>query len=432
MSRAEDMTPDAPDDEDLDEDWGTTRSKPESVGRPRRSMSRAQRLRAERNNKRRKMFSRVSLAVLILLVVGVVFLGSSLWHKVFGPGNDFAGGGVSDLVIEVHDGDTTTAIAQQLHERNVVATVKAFVDAASHSAAMSEIQPGFYKVRTEIPAADAVKRLVDPNNRVGRLVIPEGLQLDDTTDVKTNKVTPGIFSLISKASCVELDSKQRCVGSNDLRQAAGSVDLGLLAIPGWALPSVKALGTDHRRLEGLIAPGTWNVDPAGTPETILAGLISVSAHQYEQWGLLGAAQTAGLNPYQVLVVASLAQKESQPDDFAKVARVIYNRLQTVDHRELQFDSTVNYPLDRKEVATTDLDRERVTPWNTYAREGLPATPICSPGEPALTAALNPAPGDWLYFVTTDKQGTTLFTRDYQQHLANIEQAKHNGVLDSSR
>ncbi len=63
--------------------------------------------------------------------------------------------------------------------------------------------------------------------------------------------------------------------------------------------------------------------------------------------------------------------------------------------------------------------------------GLPATPICSPGQPALAAAEQPAPGDWLYFVTIDMQGTTLFTRDYQQHLANIELAKRNGVLDSA-
>lgn len=428
MTPPDDTGQDGPDDED----WGATRTKPESVGPPRRSMSRAQRLRSERNGRRRRMFSRVALAGLILVVVGAVFLGSSLWHKVFGPGNDFTGGGGADLVIEVHNGDSTTAIAQQLHQRNVVATVKAFVDAAAGTKAMSEIQPGFYKVRTEIPAADAVSRLIDPHNRVGRLVIPEGLQLDDTTDVKTNKVSPGIFSLISQASCVDLDGQNKCVGASDLRQAAGSVDLNVLAIPTWALPAVKALGTDHRRLEGLIAPGTWNVDPSGTPETILAGLIGVSAQQYEQWGLLDSAHGAGLDPYEVLVVASLAQKESQPQDFAKVARVIYNRLNTPDHRELQFDSTVNYPLDRKEVATTDLDRARSTPWNTYEREGLPATPICSPGEPALTAALSPAPGDWLYFVTTDKQGTTLFTRDYQQHLTNIELAKRNGVLDSSR
>ena len=54
------------------------------------------------------------------------------------------------------------------------------------------------------------------------------------------------------------------------------------------------------------------------------------------------------------------------------------------------------------------------------------------GAPALAAAEHPAAGDWLYFVTIDLQGTTLFTRDYKQHLANIELAKRNGVLDSAR
>jgi len=137
-----------------------------------------------------------------------------------------------------------------------------------------------------------------------------------------------------------------------------------------------------------------------------------------------------LSPYQVLVVASLVQRESKPQDFAKVARVIYNRL--AEHRKLEFDSTVNYPLDRREVATTDGDRAQTTPWNTYAIDGLPATPICSPGTDALRAAEHPEDGDWLYFVTIDTQGTTLFTRDYQQHLANIELAKRNGVLDSAR
>ena len=183
-------------------------------------------------------------------------------------------------------------------------------------------------------------------------------------------------------------------------------------------------------MEGLIAPGTWNIDPSGSPQQILSTLIGASATLYAQGGLLDTTNSLNMSPYQILTVASLVQREAKPQDFAKVARVIYNRL--AEHRTLEFDSTVNYPLDRQEVATTDADRAQHTPWNTYVRQGLPATPICSPGEPALTAAEHPAAGDWLYFVTIDMQGTTLFTRDYQQHLANIELAKRNGVLDSAR
>jgi len=370
-----------------------------------------------------------AVGLLVVVIVAAVFLGSKLWHS-FGPQNDYAGGGKKDLVIQVHAGDSTTAIGETLHNQNVVRTVKAFLEAADGNEAISSIQPGYYRMRTEIPAAWAVKRLADPQSRVGKVVIPEGQQLDDTTDVKTNDVTPGIFTMISKASCVDLDGDKRCVTVDDLRAAAEKTPLASLSVPAWAIEPATRMGTDHRRIEGLIAPGTFNVNPSGSSQTILETLISASTQQYVKSGLLDTATAMNMSPYNVLVVASLVQREAKPQDFAKVARVIYNRL--AEHRTLEFDSTVNYPLDRREVATTDADRAQQTPWNTYVSDGLPATPICSPGADALKAAEHPEDGDWLYFVTIDAQGTTLFTRDYQQHLANIELAKRNGVLDSAR
>ncbi|BBY84078.1 endolytic transglycosylase MltG [Mycolicibacterium pulveris] len=410
--------------------WGRERAEPVAVGPPRRTMTRAQRIREARNRRRRRIVGVLTLATLIVIAVAAVFLGSKLWHTMFGTANDYAGEGVNDVVIQVHDGDSTTAIGQTLHEHRVVATVGAFVSAAEGNPAISSIQPGFYKVRTEIPASNAVERLTDPQNRVGKLVIPEGRQLDDVRDVKTNAVTDGILSLISRATCVDLDGEQHCVSAEHLKDTASTATPAALAVPDWARDAVTALGQDHRRLEGLIAPGMWNIDPSASPEQILSTLISASATQYAKGGLLDTALAMNLSPYQVLTVGSLVQREATPEDFAKVARVIYNRL--AENRTLEFDSTVNYPLDRIEVATTDADRAQLTDWNTYVRPGLPATPICSPGQPALTAAEKPAPGDWLYFVTIDMQGTTLFTRDYDQHLANIQLAMGNGVLDSAR
>lgn len=369
------------------------------------------------------------LSLAIGVVIAAVFVGSRLWHG-GGSRYDFAGDGKQDLVVEVHSGDSTTAIGETLYKKNVVKTVKAFLGAAESNHAITAIQPGYYRMRTELPAATAVKRLVDPGNRVGKLVIPEGQQLDDTADVKTNDTTPGIFTMISKASCVELDGNKHCVSDTDLRAAAENTPLPSLLVPPWAVPSATAMGNDHRRIEGLIAPGTWNINPSASPEEILSTLINSSAELYMRSGLQDTATAMNMSPYNVLVVASLVQRESKPQDFAKVARVIYNRL--AEHRKLEFDSTVNYPLDRREVATTDGDRAQATPWNTYASEAMPATPICSPGTDALKAAEHPDDGDWLYFVTIDTQGTTLFTRDYQQHLANIELAKRNGVLDSAR
>ena len=406
------------------------RAEPEAVGPPRRRMSRVARNRAERGRRRRRFAGRITAGVLVVVVVAGVFLGSKLWHAVFGAGDDYTGGGKRDVVIQIQDGDSTTAVGETLHNQGVVATVRAFVNAAHGNTAITSIQPGFYRMRTEIPAANAVARLADPNNRVGRLVIPEGRQLDDTTDMKTNKVNPGILSLISRATCVDLDGNKRCVSIDDLRAAAGNSAPAVLSVPAWAVEPVTELGNDHRRLEGLIAPGTFNVDPSATAESILANLVSAGAVEYTKSGLVDTAQAMHLSPYDILVVASLVQQEASSQDFPKVAQVIYNRLNA--HHTLEFDSTVNYPLDRREVATSDADRAQKTPWNTYVSQGLPATAICSPGVDALRAAEHPEPGDWLYFVTIDAQGTTLFTRDYKQHLANIELAKRNGVLDSAR
>ncbi len=406
------------------------RAEPEAVGPPCRRMSRVARNRAERGRRRRRFAGRIALGLIVVVVVAAVFVGTKLWHTVFGSGDDYTGSGKRDIVIHVQDGDSTTAVGETLQNQGVVATVRAFVNASHGNSAISSIQPGYYRMRTEIPAVNAVARLADPDNRVGKLVIPEGRQLDDTTDMKTNVANPGIFSLISRATCVELDGNRRCVSTADLRAAATNSTPAALAVPPWAAEPVSELGKDHRRIEGLIAPGTFNVDPAAPAESILASLISAGAVEYMKSGLVDSAQTMNLSPYDILVVASLVQQEANSQDFSKVAQVIYNRLH--DHHTLEFDSTVNYPLDRREVATSDADRAQRTPWNTYVSQGLPATAICSPGVDALRAAEHPQPGDWLYFVTIDAQGTTLFTKDYQQHLANIELAKRNGVLDSAR
>jgi UPF0755 protein len=409
------------------ENWGRERTEPVAVGAAPRRSSRADRMRDERVRRRRKNSRNLILALLVVVIIAAAFIFSRLWHSWFG---DYSGGGTDDVVIQVHDGDSTRAIGQTLQDSKVVASAQKFVDEARDNSAISSIQPGYYQMRTEISAADAVRRLTDPQNRVGKLVIPEGRQLDDVQDVKTNAVTEGIFTLISHASCVQLDGERHCVSVDELRQVAGSDSPSALNVPTWAEQQVRAMGGDHRRLEGLIAPGTFNINPAWAAQEMLAKLIGDSATQFSQRGLGDSPDGLSMSAYQTLIVASLVQHEAKPADFAKVARVIYNRLQV--HQKLEFDSTINYSLDRQEVATTDADRGRNTPWNTYLNEGLPKTPICSPGEQALAAAERPEPGDWLYFVTVDMQGTTLFTRDYQEHLANIELAKRNGVLDSAR
>src|SRR5258705_13619276 len=205
----------------MTDNWGRGRAEPVAVGPPRRRMTRADRIREARGQRKRRIGRGFVLVMLVVVVVGAGFLGSKLWHTMFGGNNDYSGDGANDVVIQIHGGDSTTAIGKTLEEHKVVATVAAFVGAADGNAAISSIQPGFYKVRTEIPASNAVARLADPQNRVGKLVIPEGRQLDDVQDVKTKAVTDGIFNLISHATCVDLDGERHCVPVEDLKKAAG-------------------------------------------------------------------------------------------------------------------------------------------------------------------------------------------------------------------
>ena len=401
------------------------RAKPEPVGAERGGRAQRRSHRTPAPTGRRRLVA--VLAALALVVIAAIVFGPRLLKS---P-TDFTGDGKEDVVIQVHSGDSTTVIAQALKERGVIANVDVFLAAARGNAEIAAIQPGFYKMRTEIPSATAVAELTNAQSRVGKMVIPEGRQLDDVKAVGSGAVTEGIFTLISEATCVELNGEKNGGPAQDRKTAAGEGPLSSLNVPEWALQGAGVMGNSHRRLEGLIAPGTWNVDPSGTPKEILATLVAESNAHYVKGGLLETAQALNLSPYEVLIVGSLVQKESKPADFAKVARVIYNRLDS-EYDRLEFDSTVNYPLDRQEVATTDTDRKTATPWNTYAMAGLPATPICSPGDDALAAAERPEPGDWLYFVTVDLDGTTLFTADYQEHLSNIEKARGSGILNSGR
>ncbi len=372
----------------------------------------------------------VALIGVLALAALAIVLGPKVKNMIKPP-TDYSGEGKQDVVVQVHEGDSGTVIAQTLKDQGVIANADVFLSAADGNSDFAAIQPGFYKLRTSIPSATAVQKLTDPASRIGKLVIPEGRQLDDIAAVGSGKVTEGIFTLIADASCVELNGEKKCLSAKELKAAASEGPLSSLNVPEWAAKGAAVMGQSHRRLEGLIAPGTWNIDPAATPKQVLATLVAESNDHYLKGGLLDTAKALNLSPYEVLIVGSLVQKEAQPADFAKVARVIYNRLNS-EYDRLEFDSTVNYPLDRQEVATTDKDRHTETPWNTYAKAGLPATPICSPGDDALAAAERPDEGDWLYFVTINQDGTTLFTNDYQEHLANIEKAQSSGILNSGR
>lgn len=375
--------------------------------------------------KRRQRFIAVVIAALILIIGAIIYIGVAMSNK---TPHDYEGegNGVVQLV-EIPEGSSISELGPELEERDIVATNAAFQTAANNNPDAGSVQPGFYRLQEQMNAAAAVAALLNPDNQVDLLDIHGGATMMDVT-VVGGDTRQGIYSQIAAVTCSEGSSN--CITVDELQQVASTVAPADLGVPEWAIAAVEARGNDPKRLEGLIMPGRYVVNPANEAQGILTDLITRSASHFEETDITGRADAIGLTPYELLTAASLIEREAPAGDFDKVARVILNRL--AEPMQLQFDSTVNYGLSEQEVATTDEDRQTVTPWNTYAMDGLPQTPIAAVSDEALQAMENPAEGNWLYFVTVDTDGTTVFNDTFEQHQADTERALNSGVLDSNR
>jgi UPF0755 protein len=404
------------DDLDLFADERTERT------RPVRSRSSAKRP-APRKKKRKKAVVWIGMVV-VLALIGV---GGYYGYKQLtgiGDYDDFAGQGDKDVVIKVSNGESTGDIAATLADAGVVASTRAFVVAAEANADVRGLQPGYYVVKENSSGAAAVKQIVDPKAQVGRFEVRPGAQLESITNTADNSVIDGIIAKLSKASCADLNGQSTCVPPEQLVQVAETADLTKLGVPEWAVPDASR-AEPKRRLEGLVMPGLYDVKPGSTAEELWTQVVTASAAQMQAWGMPTIADATGYTPYQVLVMASLVEKEAITEDFGKVSRVTYNRLH--ENMRLQYDSTINYVLDRPAIRTRPEDRDKVGAYNSYNNFGLPPTPISAPGENALKAAVAPEPGDWLFFVKCEKDGTSCFAVDDDGHEANKDTAQANGA-----
>jgi len=283
--------------------------------------------------------------------------------------------------VTVAQGAGGSAIATVLADQDVVKTTKAFIEAASEDPKSAGIQPGVYEMRTQMKATDALAILVDPANRiVTKVVVPEG------------KWAKEVYPILSKATGIPVAEYAKAA-----KDAAG------LGLPASAKGNV----------EGYLFPASYEFEPDTTAVDHLRTMVAESTKRLE---------ALGVTPEQMertMIVASLVEAEARfAEDRPKVARVVENRL--AQDMQLQFDSTVNYAIGKHGITTTDADRASKSPYNTYQVTGLPPGPIGNPGESAIQAAAQPAPGPWLYFVTVDPiKGTTKFAVTYEEHQANV-------------
>ncbi|MEQ3549807.1 endolytic transglycosylase MltG [Pseudonocardia nematodicida] len=362
-------------------------------------------------------FRRRRLALLAsALLAGAVLVASALF--VLGP-DDYIGTGSGSVVVRVQQGDSTSAIGDTLVAAGVVKSRSAFVGAAAGEPDIARVQPGFYELRSEMSGSSAAEAMVDPERRVGFMDVRGGVQLDDTR-APNGDVSAGVITQISEATCLgRADDEPRCTTPDQLREAMAAADPAAIGVPDWAADGFRA-ATPERRLEGLIAPGPYNIDPVGNPDQVLREVLEISSARLAEAGL------SGEGAYRTLVLASIVEKEGLAEDMPQVARVIENRLAI--NQRLEMDSTVNYPLDVQALRTTAEARGTPGPYNTYLNTGLPPTPVASVSTTALAAAEAPPEGPWLFFVRCTTEGASCFSVTYEEHLVEVDKARAAGAF----
>jgi UPF0755 protein len=176
--------------------------------------------------------------------------------------------------------------------------------------------------------------------------------------------------------------------------------------------------------EGLLFPDTYEFAASAAPADILQRLASTMEQRVGSidWTLL---EEAGMSIYDGVTLASLIETEVLLDEERPtVSSVIHNRLGL--GMKLDIDATVLYALGTRDAAL--FDGEVDSPYNTYLVNGLPPTPIASPGRASLEAAAAPAETEFLYYVLSDLEGHHAFATTLDEHNANVAQAREDGVL----
>jgi UPF0755 protein len=406
--------------DDLDLAW-EEQQEPRRRGAPQTRQAR-QRRRKERK-RRRRSFGALFISFLLLAALGGgVYFGVGKLQELFGA-PDFTGNPAKVAVnVTVEPGDAAPQIGEELYEKGVVKSVRAFVKAADANPDHTKIQPGTYQLYKETQASVALEQLLDPDKYMvqDRVTIREGL-----TAIQT-------FKELAKATGIP--EKEFTDAAKD------PIELG---VPDWWFGGDRADGKKNRRsIEGFLFPDTYAFAPEETATDILKKMVGRFNDVAGEIKFADTVQSGlGITPYEALIVASLAQVEAgKEEDFAKISRVAYNR--AIKFKDsfpcgcLQFDVTANYFLEQsgkktkasKDMTAAELDNPR-NPWNTGpSTPGLPVGPISNPGKAAMEGAMSPAKGNWLYFVAVDKNGTTKFANTKDEHDNNVLEACRNGVL----
>ena len=266
--------------------------------------------------------------------------------------------------IDVASGETGSEIARELFDKKVTASSEIFFRLAVADPKAQLIAPGVHIIDTQICAEQALAQLLDSKRIAGLIAVSEGAWISE------------IKKLFIKAGYPQAEVKAAFIGA---------------AVP-----------KPFTQLEGLLFPAQYSFAQGTKADVALRGMIERGIAEAEKAGLL--SEKSRYSPQQLLIIASIIQAEGGDGDFTKVSRVIYNRLKI--GMPLQMDSTVHFVMEsRGDIFLSTKSTLINSPYNTYRKYGLPPGPIGNPGLNAMKAALSPAAGDWLYFITVAPRDT---------------------------
>lgn len=299
--------------------------------------------------------------------------------------NDYEGtGNGTEVLVTIYSGEIGSDVADSLVEQGVTMTFEAFYDLLLADSSISFI-PGTYSLEEEMSAQSALDALLDPGNKIElSATVREGLRAGE------------VIEALSAGTGIPLGDYEAAIADTSL----------------YGIPEVAP------NIEGYLFPATYRFEPGMTAEDHVRTLVE------EMFRRLDAAGVAEEDRHTVLTKASLIQREARlSEDFYRVSRVIENRLE--DDSLLQFDSATQYGTgDTGSVWSSGEALGADNPYNTYVNPGLPIGPIAAPGDVAIDAVLNPAEGDWFYFVTINlATGETKFSETLAQHEAGVAELR---------
>jgi peptidoglycan lytic transglycosylase G len=343
---------------------------------------------------------RNALIVLAVLVVVGMVASWFAWSWVQGR-IDPSGGPGEEVLVEIPEGTGTAAIGDVLAEADVI-TDAGLWNWYTKLNDPGTIQAGSYIMRVNSSFDEAIddlaKKPLPPNSTM--VTIPPGLiqsqlaaYLTDPEDGVPGFTVEGVNAAL-----------------ND--------------------PSVRSplIPEGQPLLEGTLFPETYAIEEGATELDLIKLMVAQFTQVAEEVELATRAEAVGRTPYEVLIVASMIERESgTAADDPKVARVIYNRL--AHDGILGIDATSCYDEGTYPCQQTTAVLEDNTPYDTRKQAGLPPTPIASPGRSAIEAALAPAEGPWMWYVLdgTKDDRSSYFTDDYDDFLAAKARCQEAGL-----